>query len=277
MQSNESIADIAALPDGGFVVAGKKSLFFGTNSRGVLEWNGTTNYFRLETQEPRSYLTGIVPLPGGDLLVSGGFGTLAFPFGPVVATANQGCVRVTPNGAFVSSPSAGYCYDAAAFPNGDRLLVGLPTAAGVHLVGRLTTSCPATAVVAGSGCSGSGGTNVLAARDLPWLGGVCSSVATGMPAQGLALEVRGLGTAATPLASILPQGLPGCTLLATPDLLEVYVPNAGSVAVSFAIPNVGALVGATLHQQVAVLEISANGTITAITATNRLSLTIGAF
>ncbi|MBL8751952.1 MAG: exo-alpha-sialidase [Planctomycetes bacterium] len=277
LQLNESIVDIAALPDGGMVIAGTRSLFYGTNSRGVLEYIGASSYLRLETLENRSYLTGLVPLPGGDVLVSGGFGSLAIPSGPVVATANQGCVRLAASGLFVPAPAMGYGQDAAAFPNGDRLVVGGLWGSGVHFVGRLTTPCPATASATGAGCSGSGGANVLTARELPWLGGWCTSVATGMPAQGLALEVRGLGTATTPLASILPQGQPGCSLLVTPDLLTAYVPNGGSVAVSFAIPNVAALVGASLHQQVVALEIAAGGVITALTATNGLSLTIGAF
>lgn len=278
MQSNESIADLAALPDGGFVVAGTKSLAFGTNSRGVLEYFGAPPvYLRLETLEHRSYMTGIVTLPGGDVLVSGGFGSLAIPFGPVVAAANQGCVRIAANGTFVPAPAAGLVDDASAFPNGDRLLIGRMNVGSVHLVGRLTTPCPATASVGGVGCTGSGGANVLAARDLPWLGGVCTSIATGMPATGLALEVLGLGTAATPLAAILPQGQPGCTLLVTPDVLAAHVPNAGTVMTSLAIPNAAALVGATLHQQVVALELAAGGAITALTATNRLTLTIGSF
>ena len=277
LQPSEGIVGLAPLPDGGVVVAGTKSLFYGNNSRGVIEYVGAFASFRVESPDHRSRMTGIVALPGGDLLVSGYFDSLAIPSGPVVATATQGCVRMTANGLFVPAPPVGSVNDADVFPNGDRLLVGGVTVGSVNFVGRLATPCPATASVGGAGCTGSGGLNVLTSRDLPWLGGVCTSVATGMPLAGLALAVRGLGTAATPLASILPQGLPGCSLLVTPDLLDAAVPNAGSVAASFMIPNVTALVGATLHQQVVALELGTGGAIAALTATNRLTLTIGAF
>jgi hypothetical protein len=277
LQPSEGIVDLAPLPDGGVVVAGTRSLFYGTSSRGVIEYVGASTSFRVESLEHRSRMTGIVRLPGGDLLVSGSFSSLALPFGPVVAVANEGCVRITTNGLFVPAPPLTSVQDADAFPNGDRLLVGGMATGSVNFVGRLTTPCPATASAGGVGCTGSGGLNVLESRELPWLGGVCTSVASGMPLTGIALAVRGLGTAATPLASILPQGLPGCSLLVTPDLLDASVPNAGTVAASFVIPNVTALVGATLHQQVVALELATGGAIAALTATNRLTLTIGSY
>ena len=75
--------------------------------------------------------------------------------------------------------------------------------------------------------------------------------------------------------ALLPQGVPGCTLLVSPDLLEVYVPAAGIVQTQFVIPNTVALAGVVLHQQVAPLEFSGTGSITALTGTNALTLTIG--
>jgi hypothetical protein len=79
------------------------------------------------------------------------------------------------------------------------------------------------------------------------------------------------------MPSILPQGVPGCTLLVSPDLLDLYVPAAGVVQTQLVIPNTVALAGGVLHQQVAPIELSGAGSITALTGTNALTLTIGSF
>jgi hypothetical protein len=117
----------------------------------------------------------------------------------------------------------------------------------------------------------------LTATSLPWTGSTFTAVATGMPAISLAFAVLGFNTASTPLSSILPQGVAGCTLWVSPDLLVAYVPSAGSVTTRLAIPNAVALAGQVLHQQVGPLELDAAGNVIALTSTNALTLTIGAF
>jgi hypothetical protein len=118
---------------------------------------------------------------------------------------------------------------------------------------------------------------VLAATSLPWTGSTFRSVATGMPALALALGVFGFSTTSIPMPLILPQGVAGCTLLVSPDLLDVYVPAAGIVQTQLVIPNTVALAGVVLHQQVVAIELSGTGDITALTGTNALTLTIGSF
>ena len=98
-----------------------------------------------------------------------------------------------------------------------------------------------------------------------------------MPVSALALGVFGFSTTSIPMPSILPQGVLGCTLLVSPDLLEVYLPAAGIVQTQLAIPNTVALAGVVLHQQVVSIELSGTGSITALTGTNALTLTIGSF
>lgn len=160
-------------------------------------------------------------------------------------------------------------------PDGDVLAGGEgPVSSGLLM--RLTTTCPALATPSGAGCIGSGGANVLTATSLPWIGASFTATATGMPANGLALRVLGITTVSTPLAAILPQGTPGCSLLVAPDLLDLYLLTANTVVTSFAIPNALALATQTLHQQVVALDLSPLGAITALTSTNALSLTIGA-
>jgi len=98
-----------------------------------------------------------------------------------------------------------------------------------------------------------------------------------MPANALAVAVHGFAAASTPLSTILPQGVAGCVLLASPDLLDLRVPAAGSVATALPIPNTVALAGLIIHQQVVPIELDALGNITALTSTNALTLTIGSF
>jgi hypothetical protein len=98
-----------------------------------------------------------------------------------------------------------------------------------------------------------------------------------MPAPAFAIGVVGFSTASIPMPSILPQGVPGCTLLVSPDLLYVYVPAGGIVQTQLVIPNTVALAGVVFHQQVVPIELSGTGDITALTGTNALTLTIGSF
>ena len=116
-----------------------------------------------------------------------------------------------------------------------------------------------------------------AATSMPWVGSTFRSVATGMPAIALAVGVFGFSTMSIPMPAILPQGVPGCTLLVSPDLLELYVPAAGIVQTQLVIPNTVALAGVVLHEQVVPIELSGTGGITALTGTNALTLTIGSF
>ena len=98
-----------------------------------------------------------------------------------------------------------------------------------------------------------------------------------MPANGFAVVVNGFSSGSTPLQSILPQGLPGCSLLVSPDRLEVQLPVSGTVATVVPIPNHVSLAGLALHQQVVPFEFDLVGDLTAITSSNALTLTIGTF
>lgn len=140
---------------------------------------------------------------------------------------------------------------------------------------ELTTTCPATAIAFGSGCASSAGPLALAATSLPWLGGTLTTRATGMPTGSIALSILGTGTSSLPLPSLLPQGLAGCFLLTTPDILGAVVPTAGAVSTQLAIPNVPTLAGQVFHQQILPIEFAASGGLLAVASTNRLTLVIG--
>ena len=266
--SVQSVLGLLPTANGDLIAVGEFTAANGVPCAGVARFNGST----WSSVGPAAgglldSATCVAQLPTGELVVGGRFGTggrLArwtgsnwVPFGSglndlplAIAVTRDGSLEI--GGAFTTA-------------NGN--------AAGYHL--NLASGCPASSIPQGSGCNGSGGANTLIAEQAPWLGGTAVSRASGMPANGLAVAVRGLSTLSQPLASILPQGVPGCTLLVSPDLLDLAVPNAGQLALNVPIPSAVALSGAVLHQQVVALELGAGGAITALTSTNALQLTLG--
>ncbi|MBZ0221193.1 MAG: hypothetical protein IT455_09875 [Planctomycetes bacterium] len=142
---------------------------------------------------------------------------------------------------------------------------------------RLTTTCPAFATTLGTGCSGTGGANLLTATSLPWIGSTFRTRGTGMPSFAFVLNVTGFSTTSVPLPAILPQGGAGCSLLASPDVVDVLLPTSGIATAQLALPNALALVGQAFHQQMLPLEVDAQFNILALTSTNALTATIGAF
>ncbi len=129
----------------------------------------------------------------------------------------------------------------------------------------------------GTGCVGSGGLNVLAASSRPVLGTIFQATVTGLPSWNLALALLGLAPMSLPLASLVPQGGPGCNLLVTPDLTALLWSTTGTAQLTFAIPNSPALVGFPFYQQVVALELDPAANLIALTSSNGLALTIGSY
>lgn len=259
---------VLELPSGELLAAG-------SFSAGVMQqWNGAawapiaTGYY--------GTAQSVLRLQNGEFLVGGRFhlggaiglhylarwdGSVWTPYVPATSLGVNGIVR-----------------SMALFPNGDVVAVGDFTTAGQYVsafTARLRPSCPATAVPYGSGCSGAGGPDTLTAQSLPWCGSTFTAVASGFPNNSLLVGVRGLSSAALPLASVVSQGLPGCSLLVTPDLLDVYVPMGTTQVLTLPIPSSSSIAGMTLHQQAVVIELAVGGGITAWTSSNALSLTLG--
>jgi trimeric autotransporter adhesin len=256
---------------GGFSAAG------GTAAPGVARWDGTgwtglgaglgstQSFFRVAT---------LAELPNGDLVAGGQFSIGgAAPFATLARWNGISWAQLA--GGVEASIAA-----SAALPNGDLVVGGVFAAIGStvsSMVAQLTTTCAATALSYGTGCAGGGGLDTLTASTLPWLGSTYRAMSLGSPANSLVLGVRGLAPVAVPMASILPQGVPGCSLWVSPDLLDLYLPVGGQVAITFGIPNAAALIGQVLRQQVTTIELSAGGGIVALTSSNALALTIGSF
>lgn len=265
---------VTTLPNGDVVAGGNFLLAGGITCRCVARWNGAWSPLGLGVGDTVFALTA---LPNGDVVAGGQFLGAGSSGAGRIARWNGVAWSTFGTGVGGSSPSV---QSLATLANGDIAVGGnfaqVDGAVAAYFA-AITTTCPATAVSNGSGCAGSGGPNVLVATALPWIGATFRARGTGMPALGLALAVTGFSPLSTPLASLLPQGQPGCTLLATPDLLELLVPVAGDAQSSLPLPNVPALVGLSLLHQLVAVELDAVGTITALTSTNALSVSLGGY
>jgi hypothetical protein len=166
--------------------------------------------------------------------------------------------------------------------NGEVVVHGAFLSAGGTASARLArfaSTCPASAVSSGAGCTGSAGPNVLTAASLPWLGSTFRTVGTGLPATANVYAVVGLSpaTGGIDLSQVFPEALAGCVLHVNPDAIVGLGAAAGSVEIDMPLPNTPSLAGAAFQQQLVVAETGVGGAITAITVTNALDLVAGFF
>ncbi|MCB9888762.1 MAG: hypothetical protein H6836_04225 [Planctomycetes bacterium] len=272
-QPNGGVGTLAVLADGQLLVGGSYSHVGSTAMPYIARWNGVFwsavpgfNFV------PFGAVDSIVPLPNGQAIVHLNPANLST--NPQMARFDgQGCVRLP------LSPNQ-YISSGARTAQGEVLYSGWFTAIGsvpCAFLARVVSPCPARAPTYGSGCVGSGGANNLRVRELPWVGSYFRAEATGMPANSLAIAVTGGTQTAIPIAALLPQGRPGCDLLATLDLLQPVTPRLGSAQTQLFVPLTASLVGAVVYHQVIAFELGTSSSVLAITSTNGLRLTVGVF
>lgn len=245
---------------------------FGFGFAAIREWNGTawTQLGGFFSQEVHALQT----LHNGDIVAGGAFTTVNGALVGHLARWNGS--TWSPLGAGTN----GGVTDLALTAAGELVVGGGFSAAGGAVSARLAryaATCPATATVHGVGCPGSGGANQLGVQSLPWIGSTFTARGTGLPSFALISIVSGFSTISLPLAAILPQGVAGCDLLVAPDFVYFAVATAGTVTTSITIPPALALVSATFHQQLNPFELDASLNIVAVTASNALTMTVGAF
>ena len=256
---------------GSFTTAG------GVTSPGIATWNGSSwqglagGVAAGGGWDDQVFVA--LELPNGDLLVGGNFATA----GGVQA---QNLARWNGTAWSAVGDADNYVFTMCERPDGSVVVGGWFLTLGNVVAPYLatwTTPCPATTTDLGGGCASSGGANALVARTLPWTGGTFTSEASGLPAAALVIAVTGLTAVSLPLPSILPTGQVGCTLRASPDLTSVLAATGGTATTSFAVPNLPVLAGTVLQHQMVPFELLAGPTLGAVTATNVLALTVGAF
>lgn len=139
-------------------------------------------------------------------------------------------------------------------------------------------SVPAAATSYGTACVGPQGALQLTATQAPYVGVPAISECQAASAQALQLGVLGFATLNVPLSTILPAGVAGCELLASPDVVSLLPVSNGVAQQRLAIPALPALVGQSYLQQVLRLDVSpTTGGFASFAGSNGLSLTIGAY
>lgn len=164
--------------------------------------------------------------------------------------------------------------------NCTAILIGLEALNGpeAHWIDNVVLAAgptPAAAQFAGSGCPSSVGANALVARTLPWIGTTAESRVYGVP-YGIVLGVFGFASLpGVPLQSLFAQGIPGCSVHVSPDVLVAATPSGLSAGYLLGVPADPSLVGGQYWHQVVPVEFSPGGVLTAITASNALRMTMG--
>ncbi|MCR9244151.1 MAG: hypothetical protein NXI31_03910 [bacterium] len=272
---NGPVRALANLPNGDLVAAGVFHQAGNTTVRNVARWNGTT--WSAMGASFNGPVNDLVELPDGNLIATGNFTHVGNqPMRGIARWSGSGWNPVA--GGLDGTP---HCV--AMLPRTGTLAVGGEfLRAGGMLSPRfaeLQSSCSARSTTAGNGCAGTGGLNQLDVIDLAWIGGTARSRATGLAgtANDLALEVWGFSPRNVALSTVHPLAGAGCTQLVAADVMLLHLAPQRRLDTELAIPPALGLVGVALHQQVVPIEIDATNQATALTATNRLTVTIGAF
>lgn len=256
------------LANGDLVVSGAFTPTTGGPTHRVARWNGTT--WSAVGDPPLEFIYSLGELPNGDLLAGG--------WSLVDGSSPRACrwdgANWTPYGAGIESIVLALSVRADG-------IVRLGTTGGsFEAIGgpllEFAPGCPSSALAYGAGCAGTGGTNVLAVENLPWLGGTFTASSTGFPANALVLAAYGSQPLQLPLTLVSPFALPGCDGLVLPDWADVLVPAAGIARSLLPVPTSSALIGATFFHQHVPLELDALGNVALVTSTNALQLRIGA-
>jgi hypothetical protein len=274
---------LKTLPDGD-VLAGGQFVYSsgGTLAINIARWNGSAwssfggigiGHIQIGATD---HVRVITTLPNGDVVVGGDLpshGGIARWTGTSWATFGGG----------VNGYVANWVNTLPMLPDGSLLVGGRYLYGGAFYspnIASLAPTCPPSASAAGLGCPSSGGGNTLTATTLPWVDATFRAQGSGLP--GFAIVVAATSFApiaqgALPLASLFPQALAGCDLLVAPDILQLYVTTTGSAESSFLLPNTPPIVGLSFFHQMVPIELDALGNWVAITSTNSLQLTAGAF
>ena len=272
---------LAELPDGDLIVGGDFQFAGATFTGRLARWNGASwspyPATASASYQPNLAVRALAVQVDGSVLVGGDFTQPADHLALVPAAGPLfGLVPCS----FGGSPLQGSVLALATNASGVAMVVGdfVGSSSGSEFHARLRPIYPATTGSYGAGCNGAVGLVSLAATSQPWLGTTYEARSTGLPSNAIVVEVLGLSPVNVPLGTLLPQGLPGCTLLANLDALAVLLPSGGAATTQIPVTaNLAGLLqfsGLMLHNQHVVLETGPGG-ILAVTSSNGLALQIG--
>lgn len=253
------ITDMVQMPDGDLVIIGDFLTAGGVPVQRVARWNGTAwSAMGVAPQFP----TNLTVLPNGDPVLGGS---------DLVGSGLVPRLLRFAGGAWVdllATPAVASQY-VNWLPG--RLVVADPATA-LQVIG---TSCPAAVAAFGAPCSVGGQAHTLWATAQPWAGGTFS--ARGEGGGDWAVVVYGFAPLALPLASVLPQALPGCNLYVSPDLIELHPTPSGSLTTRLDLPNDPSLAGTSVGEAAVGFVLDPLLGLSSVTGSNALAIQIGAF
>jgi hypothetical protein len=253
-------------------------IWAGGNSPSVARWNGSQWVVAGQDFSP-GWVYSLLGLPNGGMLAAGSFNPPGQNFHNIVSWNGSAWLTIG-SGVTSAGVNQTFVLDLARMVDGRIVLCGWFDFAGgipAQKVALLAPGCPASAASYGLGCVGSAGLVQLTATEWPMLGGMLRAEATGLSTYALAVGVFGFSQIQVPLASGHPLGVPGCDLLVADQILLTFHVGTGSVSTAIAIPLQAPLVGTSFYHQVIPVELDAAGNLQAITSSNALALTIGAY
>ncbi len=268
---------LALHPGGDVIAVGAFSTADGVAADRCARWNGSAWVAMGTTPGGQVPVQAVLVLPNGDVLAGRGFHQPPVPYDDGLSRWNGSTWSGV--GALASYSENVFARTITLRRNGE-LVVGGRFRAVEGLVSRnlarATTTCPAVATTYGTGCASGTGTLAIHAETLPWIGATFRTATTGGAPNALCLAVTGFGQVSIPLSALMAQGQPGCSLLASPDILDVAIGDAAGVTrTALALAPSPTLIGATFYQQTIPLTFDLTWALTAVHASDAVAATIG--
>lgn len=313
--SSGAVFSLAVLPNGDLVAAGNFSSVGGVSANNVAIWNGSTWSALGSGTNGSAITTTVDQLGtlwvGGAFTTAGGgtalglaawngswtFGLSGAGLGTVTALTTMASGVVLATGTFGIFPAADriWMYDGVSASTFGDLGSGGGIGAGITDIGndefvvvgtfsdltfrgiRPFSKCLPTAIGLGAACASSVGTHVRIGTLPPQIGSTFASATNSMPASSFAMQALGVGTASVGMDVLFPGiGSPTCILTNTADVINgPFLPFAGVVTCSFAVPFSMALIGSVLFEQDLMFETDSDSNVIAVTVNQGLTLTIG--
>jgi trimeric autotransporter adhesin len=253
----------AELRNGDVVAAGGTLL---NTSESIARWDGTT--WSAFAGSPPGPGAALLALPDGGFLLGSGLNQLVYRWNGTLSALS------------VTASTASAIHTLHLTTSGQIAVGGnFATIGGVQAsaLAILDSPCAPSAVIEAPGCASSAGAVRLVPLQLPWLGDAFLGRTSGIPASALGIGIWGLAPAAVPLSSLLPQGIAGCQLAASPDVLQLLLPAGGQVLTTLPVPITASLTGQLVRHQVATVELGVAGSVAAVAVSNSLLLRLGNF
>lgn len=269
------VAELACMPNGDIIAAGTMQQSGPNPLSRIARWDGSS--WTAMNGGLDGTPNALLPLPNGDLIASGWFGTANIGHGntAVQGTARWDGTAWSPIGVATNGP----IHSLHLRPDGQILASGEFERAGGALAAHMATiesTCPATVSELPTTCAGTAGPVTLSTNRLPWTGTTWSSNAAGFSPGSLAIALLGLTSPDVPLSWIWSNTLPGCRQLASQEAILLTPLQGGASGFSFVVPNDPVFAGVQLFHQFLQFEINGQGQLGALSASNGLELVIGA-